>query len=727
MYVLSHSCDMQFPTFKTAIVRLCILCVVANFAILGAGASSMINESFVVTDAFKIEVIGANTGGQLGASLSSGDLNGDGMEDLVVGAPFASTGLKDWNGAVHIVFGRENSANKPIDLESEGYIVNFFGESSGDQLGTSISVGDYNNDGIDDVAIGAYNAYEDSSRPGKVYVKYGQVDWSRRSYNFGYTEPDLTLSGQGDGDEYGLSLSTVDVNGDMIDDLFVGAPEYSLMEGFNGAVYGYFGGEAGLSTDFDIEFHGESRDKRFGSSIAAGNITGGDNINLVIGSYKSTSEGLSEAGRLYLFEGPYVAGANQTYFATIEGVQEKQWFGFDLDLGDLNDDGYDDLAVTSFPYGLEEDVGHVSVFYGGERFAEKGEELLKFYDNKFYRSVVIGGAKNEALLGASVQIDDYNGDGVLDIAAGAPGIAGQDEINSGEVYVVYNGADGFANEYSVIDNHVGSLIHGENAADWFGYTIHSMDFNGDSLNDLAVGSRYSDDNDSGNDGKVFIMLGRSEPFGEEKVVLGPEDDPVHRGELINRVLNDFDIKESKAAFLENCEVYREFCLFTFMAASSYDDIQLEGEMLLYPDVLPDSKYYESINAGTMLGLVNGYMHEANSPFYPEDPVTRIQALKVILSAVELVPPKYKYQLVAMLGSDENLLSQTTYFADVDPVISHMWWYPRYVNFAVDNAIIDVMDNFRPDDYVTAEELEGMIENTLEFLNPEIALNEEIKS
>lgn len=156
-------------------------------------------------------------------------------------------------------------------------------------------------------------------------------------------------------------------------------------------------------------------------------------------------------------------------------------------------------------------------------------------------------------------------------------------------------------------------------------------------------------------------------------------------------------------------------MFNFTAISSYNDIQLEPELILYPDVRPGSEFYEDINLATMLSLVNGYLNEKGTPFHPDLPVTRIQALKIILSATDLVPYLHQFELANLLGAEENISKQKSVFSDVSAKISSRWWYPRYVNFALENDIIDKGELFRPDENITIEELDDMVNRTLQYL------------
>ncbi|MFC1616345.1 S-layer homology domain-containing protein [Patescibacteria group bacterium] len=189
---------------------------------------------------------------------------------------------------------------------------------------------------------------------------------------------------------------------------------------------------------------------------------------------------------------------------------------------------------------------------------------------------------------------------------------------------------------------------------------------------------------------------------------------ISRGRLVYKINNDFNLKQSKKSFLDSCFSEIDFCTFTFVAQTNFI-VSLNPEILLYPDVSKDHEYYEDITIATLLGYVNGYIEEENSPFRPERNISRIESLKVILAAVDLVPQKYKFELIEAFGSIEKLMTQTSYFEDVNAYVSYMWWYPRYVNFAVENGIIDNVEFFRPEDPITVEELDDMIMKTQNYL------------
>lgn len=708
------------PILRKNVSRSFFLClkrhyfaIIALFIFLMANytsfASNFVYETFATIRSQKIEYIGSTAGGQLGASLTTGDYNNDGIDDLAVSSPFSSLPSKEWCGSVSVLFGKSDIRYYPVDLFNNPADLVFWGENSGDQLGTSLSTGDYNNDGIDDLAIGAYNALFEDKRIGKVYIFYGKAEWPKNSM-----EADVELIGDQENGGFGLSLASFDINNDSIDDILVGAPFASTPEiSKAGIVYGYLGENSkGISPFFDILLYGQNSGERFGSSISSGNIDKDKKTDVVIGAYYADVNKKTHSGKVYIYNGFGLFSPRGDFASVIfepisyiNGTENNEWFGFAVDVGDLNEDGRDDIAVSSFPFKGEKNSAKVSIYYGKpERYTSRNIVHPLIY--KTTADLVIDDPMSESMAGASLLLKDLNSDNKKEIIIGAPGVGNPASTNPGDVYIVYN----------IKNPNITSTIHGEKPDDWFGYSIGVLDFNGDGYKDLAVGSRYSDSSRAINDGKVFVLFGQNTPYGVKKEAFGIGYQFVTRGKFINIIMDKFDLKNKKADLISKCYTYREFCFFNFLAMSSYEYIQLEPEIILYPDVKPSDIYYEDITIGTMLGLMNGYLSEQSSPFHSEYNISRIQALKVILAAADLVPSKYRFELINELGSAEALENQFSYFADVNPKIFNMWWYPRYVNFAVEKGIVDKTALFRPDEYIMTSELADMIDRTLNYLN-----------
>lgn len=182
--------------------------------------------------------------------------------------------------------------------------------------------------------------------------------------------------------------------------------------------------------------------------------------------------------------------------------------------------------------------------------------------------------------------------------------------------------------------------------------------------------------------------------------------PITRGEVVSRIVDAFDLGHKKESFLGACQQNPHECFFVFSAMSDYDDIAFEPFLKLYPDVHKKYRYYEAINIASMLGLIHGYLDEEKTPFKPEASMTRIQALKVLLGASDLLRWKERFEL------SEEQLQQSTPFVDTALSEPDKWWYNRYLNFAYEKGIVPEADRFRPDEPITFAELQEMIDNTL---------------
>ena len=674
--------------YYTALFVICF-----SLASLSAFAARTVNEAFIAQEDAKKVFTSEFPGGQFGSALVRGDFNGDGADDLAISAPIASPKDKKWSGVVRVIFGRTYK------------VVTYHGENSGDQLGRSLAVGDFNGDGMDDLAIGAHNAYVAGENPGKAYLLYGgNIEGNSR--DFANENADRELTGIVNNSAFALTLAAGDINHDGIDDLLVGAPLSTRLRNINaGAVYLYAGSSGKVSESYDSVFYGQVADERFGSEIKTGDFNGDGHLDLVVGAYKADSVSTNQAGKVYFYDGSDELG--DVIFspdAVFNGNSNGEWFGFSLAVGDLNGDLIDDLAISSFPYWSDRNMSQVLIYYGGADFSQKKP------------NIIINEAEKQNILASDVLLRDFNSDGRADILIGAPGVGQSANGYEGAVYMIESSDKKFNPLYRVQSRDLDTYIYGQQVDDWFGNAIEVLDFNNDGYMDLAVGAMYADTDLGTDNGEVVILWGGKTAFGKKKDISEMNGQEVSRAEFVREVLAKFELRDKKKTELENCYQYREFCLFNFMSMSSYSKIELEPQLVLYPDVRLGDEYYDDITVATLLGLVNGYIDVQDSPFNKDLAISRVQALKVVMGAADILESKYRFELVASLGSYDNLTQQRSYFSDVDPRVDHMWWYPRYVNFAVDLGLIDEGEFFRPDDSITQDELDDLLDRTVEFLS-----------
>ena len=309
-----------------------------------------------------------------GFSVSTaGDVNGDGFDDLIVGAPYGGTYLE---GRSYVVFGKADWTGTPILDASLLDGTNGFqlsGIDKEDHSGLSVSsAGDLNGDGLDDLVIGA----PDAGAGGQTYVVFGKVDWT------GTPAVDLgSLDGTdgfriagGAGDLVGRSVrSAGDVNGDGIADIIVGAPgAESGADAYVGESYVIFGKASWADTPvFDpanldgsngFRLVGTYSGHRSGYSVSTAGDVNGDGIDdLIVGSpYGSNGEAHVVYGKANW------EGTPALDLGALDGTDGFVLIGTNghsvASAGDVNQDGFDDLIIGA-PF--DGNGGRSYVVFGG--------------------------------------------------------------------------------------------------------------------------------------------------------------------------------------------------------------------------------------------------------------------------------------------------------------------------------------------------------------------------
>jgi hypothetical protein len=435
-----------------------ILCVVM---VLGLLIPAFVSAAISVDTLLVLD--GEAAGDQFGTCIStSGDFNGDGYKDFVAAAALNAAG-GNRAGRAYMYLGGPVLDATP-DLVITGSAVELLGVAAA-------AVGDVNNDGFDDFVVGARgNAGGPSGTwtPGSAYLFFGgpTVD----------AVPDLVFSGEHPGDSYGCSLAGLgDINADGHDDFVITAPWWPN-KGYRGKAYVYFGGP-GLDNVADMTF--SISEGELGVGVCPGGDFTGDGYNdLLIGAYKKDMPAFDSGAAWLYIGGPALDAVADFAFG---GENRIDWFGSSMDwVGDLNDDGYNDLAIGASKYPNAGDRGRAYIFFGGPSLDTTPDLVITGEAAGDYCRTVAG-------------VGDVNYDGIADLMVGA---SGNDEAgtDAGKVYLFLGGPG--------LDAVPDFEMTGGTVGERFGLSVRGLgDINGDCRPDFAVGAPYR----NGQTGRVYVF------------------------------------------------------------------------------------------------------------------------------------------------------------------------------------------------------------------------------
>lgn len=383
------------------------------------------------------------------------DFNNDGVDDLAIGAPGERIGTSALAGAANILYGSLTGLAAGGNQLWHQNVAGVAGNAElEDSFARALASGDFDNDGFDDLALGALG--EDvgtATNAGAVNVLHGSIDGLTASGSQIWHQDVVGVASAAENDDvYGGALAVGDFDNDGFDDLAVGA-----------------------------------------SGEDVGTIQSGGAVNVLRGS----ANGLTATGNQIWHQNS----------AGIAGTSEAgELFGDALAVGDFNDDGFDDLAVGVRREGVSgfENAGAVNLILGTASGLSATENQIWHQ-----QSAGIGGAvENDDAFGSALAAGDFDNDGFEDLAIGAPGEGVAEVENAGAVNVLRGSADGLdATGDQVWHQGSAGIVGGVEERDGFGNALAVGDFNDDGFDDLAIGIRGEDIGSSTNAGAVSVLFG----------------------------------------------------------------------------------------------------------------------------------------------------------------------------------------------------------------------------
>lgn len=229
------------------------------------------------------------TGNNLGYAVTTADINGDGISDIITGCPSADPKNRDSAGRVFIIFGHESiQADDSLDLSAPSIpVLDILGDLSEGWAGYSVAAGNLNGDEYGDICIGAPSRNILTGLPGKTYVFFGSSTVLTGA---------SIISGTSGAKDIGRSVSTGDVNGDDIDDIIMGSWPYGPDEREGaGKVYVLFGSvtfQAGTTLEphnLDLEILGAETKGGFGFTINTGDIDKDGIDEMLVGTSRAVT------------------------------------------------------------------------------------------------------------------------------------------------------------------------------------------------------------------------------------------------------------------------------------------------------------------------------------------------------------------------------------------------------------------------------------------------------
>lgn len=463
------------------------------------------------------------------------DFNRDGYADLVVGIPGEDANAAENSGAVNVMYGGRSGLSGRVQVFTQDSTGIEGSSGKSDRFGESLTTGDFNGDRYTDLAVGVPGEAVTGFGDGAVNVIYGSRDGLRAAGDQLWHQdvpgvPEEARSG----DQFGRGLAAGDFDRDGYSDLAIGTPLEDLKRegqlsahGSAGAVTILRGTPQGLTAQgaqlITEDTEGVPDDVEaldlFGWMVLSADFDRDGHCDLVVSAPGETVEGAPHGGWITVLHGS-LDGIDPTGArAWVQGAggvpgtpKENDEFGRTLASADFDGDGFADLALGAFSEDAGElpDTGNVTILHGSRSGLTAARAQVWHQDSEG-----IGDAREGSeAFGLAVTADDFNGDGVGDLAIGAPmegfppTITGE-PLDPGVVHVIYGvrgrGLRSVGSQVWSQDSP--GVLEASEHGDSFGISLGGGDIDGDGAADLIVGVPNEKVDDRASAGVVHVLFG----------------------------------------------------------------------------------------------------------------------------------------------------------------------------------------------------------------------------
>jgi FG-GAP-like repeat/Secretion system C-terminal sorting domain/FG-GAP repeat len=473
---------------------------------------------------------------QMGRGVAgAGDVNGDGYSDVIAGASQYDNAESN-EGSAFVYHGSAAGMNTTATAMVE---IN----QANTRMGYSVSsAGDVNADGYIDVIVGAFMYDNGQANEGAAFIYHGSAT------GIGTTAAAIIEGNQADA-AMGFTVALAgDVNGDGYSDVLVAAPGYSNGQAYEGAAFVYHGSVSGINISAAAVAESNQASANMGFVASAGDVNGDGYSDVLVGA-SFYDNGENNEGVAFVFHGS-ATGISSTAAVMVESNQADAAMGFSVaSAGDLNGDGFGDIAVGAYAYDNgQTGEGAAFVYHGsatgisttpvvtlecdqvnaymGIDVATAGDvngdgysDLIVgacVYDGKgaafIYHGSATGvsttvstsilGSQNNSEMGHSVaSAGDLNGDGYSDVIVGAFNFS-NGEFVEGAIFLYHGSVTG-------INPSIVAMVESNQASAGFGISVNPAgDVNCDGYSDVIVGAHVYDNGHS-DEGAAFVYMGNS--------------------------------------------------------------------------------------------------------------------------------------------------------------------------------------------------------------------------